>query len=294
MKIQTLRASELLHYSLFLLPMLFVAGFLLVPVGLTLVISFWDRRGFSLHPALSLAAYTEFFSGVRLEVLEISLVLAIVVTLLGLILAYPVSYFLAYRVRPHTSQTWLFLLSVPFVINPIIRNFALAYILGRTGPVNTILISLGIVNRPLDWLLFSNFAVVLALVLSYMPFMIYPLWLSLAGIDQRLIEASWTVGVPPGRTFRHVTLPLSVPGIFAAGIFGFVGTFGESTVPIILGGLGYQLMGNTITSTLDVLNYPLAAAMSSVVTLTMLGFLLLWYQLFDLSALLGKIVRGHS
>ena len=89
----------------------------------------------------------------------------------------------------------------------------------------------------------------------------------------------------------RITLPLSLPGVFAASIFGFVGTFGESAVPIILGGLGYQLMGNTITSSLDVLNYPLAAAMSSVVAATMLLFLLLWYRVFDIRAFLGKIMQ---
>jgi ABC-type spermidine/putrescine transport system permease subunit I len=163
-KIQIPRPFELLRYFLFFLPLLFVGSFLLVPLILTFVISFWERRSFSLHPAFSFAAYRSFFSGVRLEVLQTSLLLAIVVTLLGLFLAYPVSYFLANRVQPRTSQTWLFLLSVPFVINPVIRNFALAYILGRTGPANTILVALGVVDRPLDWLLFSNFAVVLGLV----------------------------------------------------------------------------------------------------------------------------------
>jgi ABC-type spermidine/putrescine transport system permease subunit I len=88
-----------------------------------------------------------------------------------------------------------------------------------------------------------------------------------------------------------VTLPLSLPGVFAAVIFGFVGSFGEAAVPTILGGVGYQLMGNTITSALDVLNYPLAAAMSSVVIVLMLGLLLCWYALFDMRSFLGKILR---
>lgn len=88
-----------------------------------------------------------------------------------------------------------------------------------------------------------------------------------------------------------MTLPLSLPGTFAAVIFGFVGCFGESAVPIILGGVGYELMGNTITSAMDVLNYPLAAAMSSVVVLVMLVLLGCWYLAFDLRAFLGKILQ---
>jgi ABC-type spermidine/putrescine transport system permease subunit I len=93
------------------------------------------------------------------------------------------------------------------------------------------------------------------------------------------------------RTFLRITLPLSLPGIFAEAIFGFVGCFGESAVPFILGGVSYQLMGNAITSTMDVLNYPLAAAMSSVVVLAMLILLAAWFAAFDMCSFLDKIVR---
>lgn len=283
--------ARLGRYALLAAPILFVVAFLLVPLGLTLVVSFWERAGFTLRPALSFDAYITFFTGVRLLVLRNSLVLAALVTLIGLLLAYPIAYFLSTRVSPRVSQTCLFLFAVPFVINPIIRNFSLAYLLGRTGPINQALIDSGVTESALDWLLFSDFAVLLGLVMSYMPFMIYPLWLSLAGIERRLVEASWLLGVTPRATFLCVTLPLSLPGVFAAGIFGFVGTFGESTVPIILGGLGHQLMGNTITSSLDVLNYPLAAAMSSVVAASMLLFLVIWYRAFDIRLFLGKITQ---
>lgn len=277
------------RWLLFAAPIVFVSVFLLIPLALTFTISFWERTGFTIKPGLSLDAYKVFFSGVRLIVMQKSLGFAAVVTVLGLLTAYPIAYFLALRVSPRISQTCLFLFAVPFVINPIIRNFSLAYILGRTGPVNSFLTEIGLIERPLDWLLFSDFSVILGLTMSYMPFMIYPLWLSLTGINRRYVEASWILGIPPAKTFLRVTLPLSLPGVFAASIFGFVGTFGESTVPIIVGGLGYQLMGNTITSTLDVLNYPLAAAMSSVVAATMLLFLVLWYRMFDIQLFLGKI-----
>ncbi|MFO1352851.1 MAG: ABC transporter permease [Gammaproteobacteria bacterium] len=283
--------ARVARYALLATPLLFVLAFLLVPVGFTLVLSFWEKSGFKVKPAFTLASYSAFFSGARLSVLEASLAFALAVTLIGLLLAYPIAYFLALRVRRRVSETFLFLFAVPFVINPIIRNFSLAYLLGRTGPVNQTLLDWGLIQQPLNWLLFSDFAVLLGLVMAYMPFMVYPIWLALVDIDRRLIEASWMLGAKPLATFVRVTLPLSLPGVFAASIFGFVGTFGESSVPIILGGLGYQLMGNTITSSLDVLNYPLAAAMSSVVVATMLVFLLIWYRVFDIQIFLGKIMR---
>jgi ABC-type spermidine/putrescine transport system permease subunit I len=128
------------------------------------------------------------------------------------------------------------------------------------------------------------------MVSSYMPFMIFPLWMSIAGIDKRLVEASWMLGAAPLGTFLRITLPLSLPGVFAAIIFSFVGCFGESAVPTILGGVGYQLIGNEISSAMDTLNYPLAAAMSTVVTAAMLVLLVTWYLLFDVRAFLGKIL----
>ena len=265
--------------------------FLLVPVGLTMVVSFWQRVGLRVRPAFTLASYLDFFQGVRLTVLERSLLISAEATLISLFLAYPIAYFLAYKTRPSATRTVLLLLTVPFLINYIIRTFAWTYLLGRAGPINSLLLGLGIVSTPVDWLLFSDFAVFVGLISSYMPFMIFPLWMSLSGIDRRLTEASWMLGAPPLRTFLRITLPLSLPGVFAAVIFGFVGCFGESAVPAILGGVGYQLMGNTITSTLDVLNYPLAAAMSSVVVITMLILLSCWYALFDMSTFLGKILR---
>jgi ABC-type spermidine/putrescine transport system permease subunit I len=127
-----------------------------------------------------------------------------------------------------------------------------------------------------------------------MPFMVFPLWLSLSGIDRRLLEASFMSGATPAQTFLRVTLPLSLPGVFAAIVFGFVGAFGESAVPVILGGVGYELMGNTITSAMDVLNYPLAAAMSTVVILCMIVLLAVWFAAFDLRAFLGKMVRWSA
>jgi ABC-type spermidine/putrescine transport system permease subunit I len=277
--------------ALLALPILFVTILLLLPLALTVAISFWERVGPKIKPAFTLASYSEFFAGARLVVLERSLLTAAEVTIISLLIAYPIAYFLAMRVRKETARTVLLLFTVPFLVNYILRTFAWTYLLGRTGPINSALVAIGLTDKPVDWLLFSDFAVFVGLVTSYMPFMIYPLWLAIAGIDRRLIEASWLLGAPPPRTFFRITLPLSLPGVFAAVIFGFVGSFGEAAVPTILGGVGFQLMGNSITSTLDVLNYPLAAAMSSVVVGLMLLLLLLWYALFDMRAFLGKILR---
>ena len=282
--------NSIFRRALLLAPVVFVGFFLILPLGFTFVVSFWMRVGFKVQPAFTLKSYAEFFSGVRLLVFERSLLASVEATALSLLIAYPIAYFIARRIKPELTRSVLMLFTIPFLVNYIIRTFAWTYMLGRTGPINSILLQLGLVDQVVDWFLYSDFAVLLGLVTSYMPFMIFPLWLSLSRIDLQLVEASWLLGANPIRSFFRITLPLSMPGIFAAVIFGFVGCFGESAVPIILGGVGYQLMGNSITSTMDVLNYPLAAAMSSVVVGAMMFLLTLWYFAFDMRSFLGKIM----
>jgi ABC-type spermidine/putrescine transport system permease subunit I len=272
------------------LPLIVVGAFVVAPLVITLVVSFWVKSGFGMTPGLTLESYWLFFTGARLEVLERSLWMALSATAIMLAIAYPIAYVVASRIPPALTRPVLFLFAVPFLVNYILRTFAWAELLGRTGPINRMLIGAGIVVAPVDWLLFSDFAVYLGLVTAYMPFMIFPIWLSLAGIDRRLTEASAMLGSPPLETFLRVTLPLSLPGVLAASIFGFVGAFGEVAVSLILGGTGYQLLGNVVTSALNVLNYPLAAAVSSVATLTMLVLTVLWYGLFDIRLFLGKIM----
>ena len=182
---------------------------------------------------------------------------------------------------------------MPFLINYIIRNVAWTYLLGRNGPVNAAIQSAGLSDAPIDWLLYSDFAVFIGLVSSYMPFMVFPLVLSIGGIDRSYLESSALLGASPWTTLRRITLPLSMPGIFAAVIFGFVGCFGESAVPIIMGGVGYELMGNTITSSMDVLNYPLAAALTSVVVAVMLLLMACWYLVFDMQSFLGRLLGAR-
>jgi ABC-type spermidine/putrescine transport system permease subunit I len=281
---------QALRFAALGLPLLVIAALILGPLLITLAVSLFEKRGFWIRPALTLDAYRLFFDGVRLEVLERSLWVALSSTALMLLIAYPIAYLVTLRIRPELTRTFLFLFAVPFLVSYIVRTFAWADLLSRTGFVNRMLIGSGLIREPLDWLLYSDFAVHLGLVTAYMPFMIFPIWLALSGIDRRLLEASWVLGAPPLATFWRVTFPLSLPGVFAAAIFGFVGSFGEVAVSLILGGTGYQLLGNAIGSALDVLNYPLAAAISTVATGLMLALLLLWYRLFDVRLFLGKII----
>lgn len=272
------------------LPLVLITFLVTGPLLITLMVSFWEKKGLLMSPGFSFKSYVLFFSGVRADVLIESLWMAVSATALMLPLAYAIAYMTAFRLQPAAARIVLFLFAAPFLVNYIIRTFAWAGILSRTGVVNNTLMVIGIIDQPMDWLLFSDFAVYLGLITGYMPFMIFPIWLSLATIDRSYLEASWLLGAPPFATFWRVTLPLSLPGVCAALIFGLVGCFGEVAIPLILGGTGYQLFGNAITSAIDVLNYPLAAAMAMVAILIMLALLLVWFRYFDLRLFLGKIV----
>ena len=276
------------------LPLLFVGVFLIVPLCVTVMVSFWQRKGLKFIPAFTLKSYETIIDGARLDVLVRSLVAAVEATALSLLIAYPIAYVLARKTRPSVARVVLLLFTVPFLINYVVRNVAWTGLLGRTGTINEFLMGMGLTDQPLDWLLYSDFAVFLGLISTYMPFMIFPLVLSIGAIDRQYLEASADLGASAFTTFRRITLPLSLPGIFAAIVFGFVGCLGESAVPIIMGGVGYELLGNTITSSMDVLNYPLAAALSTIVIVLMLLMMMSWYLAFDLKTFLGRILEWRG
>lgn len=290
-----MRRLEILgRQALLSLPLVFVGVFLIIPVCVTIVVSFWERAGLKFKPAFTFKSYQTIIEGARIDVLIRSLLAAAEATALSMLIAYPIAYVLARKTRPSVTRIVLLLFTVPFLINYVIRNVAWTGLLGRNGTINSALIALGLTDRPFDWLLYSDFAVFLGLISTYMPFMIFPLVLSIAGIDRQYLEASADLGASAITTFRRIVLPLSLPGIFAAIIFGFVGCLGESAVPIIMGGVGYELLGNTITSSMDVLNYPLAAALSTGVIVLMLLMIIGWYLAFDLKTFLGKILEWRA
>ena len=240
-----MRAATAVVYSL---PWLFLLAFFFAPLALTIVWSFWSSNGFWIESDFTTSAYQQFFDGARTATLERSLALAAITTVVGLVVSYPIAYYLAFRARAAITQLVLFAFAFPFLVNYIIREVSWVQILGRHGVVNRALIDIGLVDAPVDWLLFSKFAVAFGLFTAYMPFMVFPMWLSLNGIPRNLVEASHTLGGSPRRTLTRVIVPLSMPGVFAAVIFCFVGAFGDSAVPSILGGGSFQLVGSTISA----------------------------------------------
>jgi ABC-type spermidine/putrescine transport system permease subunit I len=259
-----------------------VGGFLvfwvlavLVPVLALLLVAFLRTRGIAVLFEPSLEAYRAILQDFRLEILMRSIRITATVTLIELCLAFPFALWLAKGLKNGWLKVaTLVLLVVPFFLSPAARTIVWRSILGRQGLVNNTLLNLGLIDEPLDWLLFSEFAVHLGLIGPYFPSMVWPLFISLALIDDELIKASRDLGASDFDTLRLVILPLALPGIVAGVIFTFVPMLGDNVVAAILGGGQVSLIAEGMNDLVRVMNYAGAAAMATVVLFTI--FLLQW------------------
>lgn len=272
---------------------LVVLALAVAPLALLVVWSFWryDPATFWITPDLSADAYTTIITSGRLEVIIKTARIALTTTALALLLSYPIAYFM-HRLAGERSRTVLSLLFlVPFFTSYIVRTFAWRLILGRVGLINTALQALGIIHRPLEWLLFSDFAVQVGLLASYLPFMIFPILLSMTRIEGSVLEASEDLGASSWQTLRHVVIPLTAPGIFAGCLFVFVMALGSSVEVQFLGGAAESMIAIMITDVMRVLNFPLAFAISTLVLSLLMILLLIGNRYLGISALFRSVSR---
>jgi spermidine/putrescine transport system permease protein len=163
------------------------------------------------------------------------------------LLAYPIGYFLALCVRK-LKYVLLLVIIVPFLTSFLLRVLAWKVMLGDRGVVNSALVSLHVLpaDRPIEWLLYSQFTVMLVLAYVWIPFVALPIFVSLNNLDRSLLEAASDLGASRVRTFLRVTLPLSLPGLIAAFVFVFIPTIGEFVTPLLVGGTSGYMYGNAI------------------------------------------------
>lgn len=261
---------------------LFFSGWvllLLVPVAALVVWSFLPMEDYQFVLRPTFAAYGQIVASGRDEVVWQTLRIAITITLIELAVAIPFSIWLAKSVRSAVIRAIvLTLLTIPFFISIASRTMVFRPILGRSGPINTLLMDIGLIQQPLDWLLFSDFAVHLGLLGPCFPTMVLPIYLAMTLIDDELIAAARDLGAPPHKVFTDVMLPLALPGIVAGIIFTFVPMLGETVVPQLLGGGNVNMLGTSLASLIQVVNYPVAAALS-VIVLILVGTLLAIFRL---------------
>jgi spermidine/putrescine transport system permease protein len=191
-----------------------------------------------------------------------SLGVSALVTLITVLLAYPMAYYLSFYVT-HRKALWLFLITIPFWTSYLLRVFAWKIILGYNGVVNSTFLELGIISAPMEFLLYNVNSVVITLAHAWAPFAILPIFVSLEKIDRSLLEAAVDLGDSPVMRFLRVTLPLSLPGIIAASLIVFIPTVGDYVTPRLVGGKDGLMIANMIQIQFGKANnWPLGAALA--------------------------------
>lgn len=246
--------------------------FLVFPILMIVLVSFWEFNGYSMTPAFSLANYTDVFtSKVSLATYLNTFKYVALVWFFCLAIAFPVAYFLAFYIENQKWQIVLFLVcTVPFWTSNIIRMISWVPLLGKEGLVNQFLLHLGIVQQPVEWFLYSDFAVVLGMVHLFNFFMIAPIFNSLMRIDRNLITAAQDMGASGWQILREVILPLAAPGIAIGSIFVVTLVMGEFVTVRLMGGGQSASVGKLIQTQIGSLQYPLAAANAVVLLIVTL------------------------
>src|SRR2546426_10905799 len=217
---------------------LIVLALAVAPLALLVFWSFWryDPATYWINPTFSFDASRTIVTSGRLQVIIKTARIAVTTTALALVLAYPIAYFMHRLAGARLRMLLSLLFLVPFFTSYIVRTFAWRLILGRLGLVNTALQALGVIQRPVEWLLFDEFAVQVGLLASYLPFMIFPILLSMTRIEGSVVEAREGLGASAWQTLRQVVIPLTAPGIFAGGLVVFGMAWGSLVVLELLGG----------------------------------------------------------
>ena len=258
-------------------PLLWVAIFLLVPYALLFCYSFWSVSSSQvIVHSWSLDNYRELGRvNVYLQTLFRSMGIAARVTLLSLLLGYPLAYYLSFHAGKRKDFLYQ-LVIIPLWVSYLVRAYAWKTILGSDGVLNTLLQYVHLTHHPLEFLLYSPFAVVLTLTHIYTPFAFLPIYASLEHIPRNLVEASHDLGASPFQTFWRVIFPLSIPGVLAGATFAFVLSLGDFLAPLLLGGPSGIMISNIVVSLFGAAyNWPLGAAISLCMLLLVLGLLFL-------------------
>jgi len=258
--------------------------FLVLPIVMIVVVSFWGATEFSIYPAFQFDNY-EFLltSPVTYSVFLNTFKYALVTWAFTLVIGFTVAYFLAFHVRSLTWQVALFLLcTIPFWTSNIIRMISWIPFLGRNGLANSTLISWGVIDEPLDWLLFSDFSVILAFVHLYTLFMVVPIFNTMMRIDKSLIEAAYDAGATGFQTLTNVIIPLCKPGIMIGSIFVVTLVMGDFITVRFMSGSQSANVGRLISNDIGLLQYPSAAATAVILLVTVLMVIAILLRFVDI------------
>ena len=270
---------------------IFIAYFV-VPLILTLIVSFWDYTEYSIIPDFIFGNYFYIFQGcftfedglcLTFKTYISTFFFCFFTWLITLLLGFCVAYFLAFYVNSLPIQITLFLIcTIPFWTSNVIRMVSWIPLLGRNGLVNETLISIGIIQEPVEWLLYSSFSVVLALVHLYTLFMIVPIFNSMLRIDKEVIEAAYDSGASQFQIITNVIIPLCKPGIIIGSIFVLTVVMGDFLTIGIMGGQQLASIGKIINTEMNYLQLPGAAANSVILLLITIFIIIVMTKFIDI------------
>jgi spermidine/putrescine transport system permease protein len=244
-----------------------------VPYAIMFTYSFYTKKFPTFVPDFQFGNYMALFEDIQYrQVFLRTLKIASIVSIVSLVLAYPVAYCLVFKVASQRLRMAIYLsVIVPLWVSYLLRAYTWKTILGSQGVLNSFLVWTGILDQPTDLLLYNQFSMVLTLVHIFIPFMFMPIYTSLEKIPRNLIDASKDLGVGRAWTFLRVTLPLSIPGIMAGFTFTFCLSFGDFVAPFLVGGPDGFMIANIVQSQFGTaLNWPLGSAISIAILVIVL------------------------
>lgn len=259
--------------------LLWLLLFFLIPLGIMLVYSFCQRSRYGgVVWEFTIDNYLKVPKPIYLKPVLRSFWVAAVNTVICLLIGYPAAYYISSRPTVKVKNILLLLVILPLWTNFVVRTYAWMVILREGGVINTILMKLNLIEKPLE-LLFTKKAVIIGLVYGYLPFMIWPLYVSIEKVDRSFLEAANDLGANRFQTFFRVMLPLTLPGIVAGSILVFIPTLGAFVTPDLLGGAKDMMIGNLIQNQyVKVRNWPFGSALSFILLIIVLALLLLYVR----------------
>jgi putative spermidine/putrescine transport system permease protein len=263
---------------------IWISLFLVAPLIMMIYVSFWTQTTFSIKPDLTVTSWVNFFSsdtyfGALLRTIRIWLTVLFVTILIG----YPVALFIGQFIKNKTLQTALLVTCViPFWTSFLIRVLAWRPMLGKEGAINIVLQKFGMIDAPIEVLLFTELSVIIGMVQIYVVFMVGPIAFMIGRIDGSLVESARDLGASSWTIFRRIILPLSMPGVIVGAIFVTVMVLGEFATASALSGRKVNLLGNIIITQVGSLKWAFAAVAGVVLTVVMAAFVAVMLRVVNL------------
>ena len=269
-----------------------IFAFFIVPLCLVIMVSFWDYNAYSIIPDFIFTNYEDIFYGCVKSLPDLctsfatyisSLKFVFIVWLITLVVGFLVALFLAFCVSTLQMQVVLFLLcTIPFWTSNVIRMISWIPLLGRNGLVNSTLQNIGLIDAPVEWLLYSQFSVILAFVHLYTLFMVVPIFNSMMRIDRSLLEAAHDAGATTWQVLTNIIIPLSRPGIIIGSIFVITIVMGDFLTIGVMGGQQIPSVGKIINVEMTYLQFPAAAANAVILIIITLMIIYAMTKLVDI------------